>query len=179
MRSTKGGGLSALLGLVAAIAVAAPTAALPPTEKGPAWVSVTGLAGNGAFLTGRFQPRHFGLDPRGGLVASGSLTGTLSRSGALQTSVDQQITLPVDRQPSTGSCRMINIAVGPADLGVSEVPLHMDQAIVNISMPQGPGSRLLVPLCAAGDALKQPPAQGDPILRELLNQMLSLLGQGG
>lgn len=153
--------------------------ALPPTDKGPAVEPVSGLAADGALLTGYFKPNHFAVDQNGNLSAIGSLTGTVSRSGAMQSRVDQQITLPVDRQPTAGGCRMVDVAVGPEDLNVAGESMHMDEAMVNISTAQGPGSRLEVPMCTAGELMKGPPAQTNPALAAVLNQMLALLGQGG
>ena len=74
---------------------------------------------------------------------------------------------------------MVDLAVGPRDVTLAGTPLHVDQTRVNISMPEGPGSRLMVPLCAAGELMNGPRAQANPGLRDLLNQMLILLGQGG
>lgn len=170
------------IAVAAAIAVelgpAVPASALPPGEKGPSTMMVTGLAPDGATLYGRFRPEHFADSPAG-MSVDGLLTGTLSRAGALQTRFSQQIVLPVDRGQTEATCRFVNIALGPEDPIVAGNDVHIDQMLLNISAPQGPGSRLVVPLCQAELLLRDDPARSDPSLTAVFNEMLSLLGQGG
>lgn len=152
--------------------------ALPPTEHGPATMDITGRAADGGMLGGYFEPAHFVVAPDGHLVADGAAWGSVSRPGALQTKVDEQITLPVDWGQATATCRMMDLAVGPADLPMAATTMHVDQMVLNVSMPQGPGSRLLLPLCAMGNLLKQRPLD-EAQLATVLNAILALLGQAG
>ncbi len=164
--------------VAAAVMTAYPARALPPGETGPSTVLLTGLAGDGATLYGRFRPDHFTGSPAG-MSVDGVLTGTLTRTGAVQTHFTQPLVLPVDRGQSDGTCQFINIALGPRDVGVAGDGVHIDQMVFNVSWAQGPGSRLDVPLCQAELLLRGAPADTNAGLAGVLNQMLSLLGQGG
>lgn len=170
--------VTALAGFATVAPTVAPSDALPPTEHGPARAEITGRGGDGLALGGHFRPTHFGLGSEGHLAVTGAAWGALSQPGALQRAVDQQITLPVDWGQTTATCQMLNLAVGPADLPIGGPTVHVDQTILNVSKPQGPGSRLGVPLCAIGNLLKQHPIS-EPQLAGVLNEILRLLGQGG
>ena len=165
--------------MATAVALAASPTALPSGETGPETQPINGIAPDGALLAATFEPRHFDLDQDGNLIVAGRITGMVTHAGSPPVNVDQQVVLPVDRRLTTANCDLADIAVGPQDATLAGEPLHLDQVTVNISMPQGPGSRLMVPLCAAGEMLKDPSAQANPGLRDVFNQMLGLLGQGG
>lgn len=160
------------------VSTVAPAAALPPTEHGPATMNITGRTANGGMMGGYFLPAQFGFSPDGHLVATGAAWGSVSRPGALQTKVDEQTTLPVDWGQTTATCHMMDLAVGPADVPMGGTTVRVDQMVLNVSMPQGPGSRLLLPLCTMNSLLKGHPIN-EAQLGDVLNDILALLGQGG
>ena len=168
--------MTAIVGLAAM--TSGPANALPPGETGPSSVMLTGLASDGATLYGRFRPNHF-TGSAAGMSVDGVLTGTLSRAGALQTHFTQPLVLPINRGQSDGTCQLINIALGPKDVSVAAEDVHVDQMMFNVSWAQGPGSRLDVPLCQAELLLRGAPADTNQPLAGVLDQILSLLGQGG
>lgn len=175
-------GATAFLGLamsVVGLVPAAPSMALPLGEKGPAALKVSAhTADYNSILGGTFTVADVDLNPAGDLVATGSLIGTVTRPGALHSEVDEHLTLPVDLGQSTATCRALNLAIGPGDLIVAGEPMHMEQTPLNISMQQGPGSRLVIPLCAAGNLIKGNRPTASPELRDVLDQILTLLPQG-
>lgn len=139
---------------------------------------VAGMAGDDVFLNGDFAPARFHPDPAGYLVVDGQLTGTVTGPpGTMQKKVDQPVTLPIDRGASTGSCWMIDLAMGPADRNVAGMPIHLDRANVHIEVKQGPGSRLRTPMCAFAEALPDDSADTAQ-LSAILNHILDLRAIG-
>lgn len=163
---------------VVSLVPAAPSGALPLGEQGPAAIKVSAhTAGYTAILGGTYTLVDFDLNPAGDLVTRGTLVGTVTRAGALQSEVTQEITVPVDLGQSTATCRTLNLAIGPADLVVAGEPTHIDQMPLNVSMQQGPGSRLVIPLCTAENLIKGNRPTASPELSDALDQVLVLLGQ--
>jgi hypothetical protein len=111
-------------------------------------------------------------------VTTGSLIGTVTRPGALPSAVNEQLTVPIDLGQSTATCRTLDMAIGPTDLIAAGEPMHMDQMPVNVSMQQGPGTRLLNPLCTAENLIKGNQPVASPELRDALDQVLVELGAG-
>jgi hypothetical protein len=172
------------------VASAAPgTAAAAAPAASAVNTPVTGtfsdlLGGTGTF-TGTFTPTQF-EKLRGRLAATGTLTGTLTDSaGTLLGNVTKQVTVPVHiTNPAQGSnaaqlaaaCDILNLDLGPLDLNLLGLQVHLNEVVLNITAQSGPGNLLGNLLCAVAGLLDQP---GNGVLNQiadLLNQILSLLG---
>lgn len=148
----------------------------PAAAATPASAEITGLSDDHTFLGGTFAPSDFAVDPAGRLIVNGRLSASVSRRGSLQTKIDERITMPVDRAASTATCWQLNMAMGPVDL--SSAGVRLDRANLIIEMKQGPGTRLLMPMCAFADQIKDA-AIPDSGLLPVLNQILAYLrGEG-
>lgn len=168
MRAAAMFGLTATLIATASAAVAG---AAPTTLVG-------GVGGDDTFLNGEFAPARFHPDPAGYLVVDGHLTGTVTGPpGTTQKTVDQPVTLPIDRGASTGTCWMIDLAMGPADQTLAGFPIHLDRTNLHIEAKQGLGSRLRVPMCAFAEALPDDAADSAQ-LSGILNHILELRAVG-
>lgn len=157
----------------ALIGAAAPAGAGPGTTPTPSTTVMGGMTDSGAMLTGYFTATNFAIDPGGQLVVDGMLNGHLSAAGRLQTGVSQPIILPVDRQNSSTTCRMLDLALGPGKTSVGGDPLHLKQTELIIMQWQGPGSRLLMPFCDAARRLRGPVL--DPAVLIPLNEAVRLV----
>lgn len=139
-------------------------------------VPVTGtftdaLGGTGRFV-GSFDIQRFAVRS-GSLVAIGTLTGTLTDSlGTIVGTVTQQITLPVTS--ISGTCEILHLKLGPLDLNLLGLMVHLDKIVLDITAQQG-GGLLGDLLCAIANLLDSNAASLNAIAR-LLNNILRVLG---
>ena len=146
-----------------------------PTASAALSVPVTGsftdaLGGTGTFV-GTFTPDRFAVR-NGGLAAVGTLTGTLTDSlGNVIGTVTKNITLPVTN--ISGSCQILHLELGPLDLDLLGLQVHLDQVVLDITAQSGAGNLLGNLLCAVAGLLDN----GGPLtgIARLLNQILGQL----
>ena len=147
--------------------------AAPPV---PAFsVPITGtftdaLGGTGT-VAGTFDIQRFTVVD-GALAAVGSLTATLTDSlGNVLGTVTQQVTLPVGNISAT--CEILDLELGPLDLELLGLMVHLDRINLEITAQQG-GGLLGDLLCSLADLLN-----GNATLNavaRLLNNILRILG---
>jgi hypothetical protein len=166
--------LASLIVALTAGAVASTASAAPPHATGLT-VPVTGtftdaLGGTGTF-SGTYEIVRF-TTQSGSLAAVTQLTGTAVDSvGTTVGTVDQQVTVPLQ---ATGTCDILHLELGPLDLDLLGLVVHLDQVVLDIDAQQGPGNLLGNLLCGIAGLLDAD-AAGNVIAR-LLNQLLGLLG---
>ena len=135
-------------------ALAAPSAQAPAAAPAVAGVNIpinfTSTAGS--FL-GNFNVTRFAVQ-NGQLVAIGNLTGTVTNAvtGATGT-INQALTLPIIGTAATGSCQILDLVLGPLDLNLLGLVVHLDTVHLNITAQQGPGNLLGNLLCAVAGLL--------------------------
>ena len=137
-------------------------------------VDVTNAAGevvgtfNGAFEVTRFRVQG------GQLVAVGTLTGVVTdAAGNVLREVNRTVTLLVDVTQAT--CEILTLSLGPLDLDLLGLVIHLDEVNLTITAEQGPGNLLGNLLCAIAGLLDSPTTPLSAIAR-LLNQILAILG---
>jgi hypothetical protein len=147
-----------MLALVAALAtvmvVAAPTAAAQPAASPAALtVPISGISGVNSFA-GQFTLTGFQV-VNGTLNAVGTLTGTVTNlvTGATQ-SVTQTIQLPVASASAT--CHILHLELGPLDLMLLGLNVHLDRVVLDITATSGPGNLLGNLLCGIAHLLDGP-----------------------
>ena len=137
-------------------------------------VPVTGtftdaLGGTGTFV-GSLNIQRFTVQ-NGALTAIGSLTGTLTDSlGNVLGTVTQSLALPVN---ISATCDILHLELGPLDLNLLGLVVHLDQVVLDITAQQG-GGLLGDLLCSLADLLNGS-ASLNAIAR-LLNNILRILG---
>ncbi|HEY2271467.1 MAG TPA: hypothetical protein VGH30_01730 [Jatrophihabitantaceae bacterium] len=155
-----------------------------------------GTAPNGASFAGRFTPDHFVRNPHH-VVAVGSLTGTLTRAGGRTQHVDKTAKLPVTKSDflgkrgsssmasdaaahRAGTCQILNLVLGPLNLNLLGLQVHLNRVHLNITAATGPGNLLGNLLCAVAGLLDGTGLGGLSgalgKLTDVLNQILSALG---
>jgi len=150
------------------VSAANPLANIPITGT----VDGTALPGTSTFTVTRFAVQNHQL------VALGTLAGT-------GTAVDgQQIALPVGFGPSGASatsrraaaaatCQILHLTLGPLDLTLLGLHVHLDQVVLDITAQSGSGNLLGNLLCAVAHLLD---SNGSlTALANLLNQILGIL----
>ncbi|GGN49017.1 hypothetical protein FHR83_008691 [Actinoplanes campanulatus] len=179
--------LAGALALTTMGAVAVPAAAAPAVVKaaeGTMTSSVQGtftdaLGGVGQ-VTGTFVPTEFAVQGDE-LVAVGTLHAVLTDSaGAPVGTADEAVTLPVQLPGSAdaaalAACNILHLVLGPLDLNLLGLTVHLNTVVLDITAHSGPGNLLGNLLCAIAGLLDGglpfPLAQ----LADLLNQVLAIL----
>jgi hypothetical protein len=155
--------------------LASPASAAPPAPSANLAVPITGTATNALGQTvqfaGTFTLQRF-TTVDGDLAAVGQLTGTLTNTvtGAVQ-NVSQQIILPI--AGATGTCEILDLTLGPLDLDLLGLVVHLDQVHLTITAESGPGNLLGNLLCGIAGLLDS--GGGANQLATILNRLLQLL----
>jgi hypothetical protein len=153
----------------------APAASAKPADVAAAspalTVPVTGTAVDTSFV-GQFALQSFKL-VNGQLSAVGQLTGTLTNTvtGATQ-NVSQLVTLPVTS--AAGTCQVLHLELGPLDLNLLGLMVHLNKVVLDITAQSGPGNLLGNLLCSVAHLLDSN-ASGTG-LTAVLNNLLRSLG---
>jgi hypothetical protein len=172
--------LLALAASLAAVLVIAPVApAAPPSQAAaPALATpVTGTATDpltGAIntVTGTLAITGF-TTQNGQLAAVGNLTATVTNAaGAVIGTISQVVTVPL---ATAGSCPILHLELGPLDLNLLGLVVHLDRVVLDISAQPGPGNLLGNLLCAVTHLLDTNAAGG--AIQNLLNALTAALGR--
>lgn len=162
--------LAALATVVAAVLVVAPIApAASPATTTPATTPITGTLPGGGTFNGTFDVQKI-VAQNGQLAAVGTLTGTLTDVlGNVIGTVDQLVTVPLT---ASGTCQILNLTLGPLDLNLLGLQVHLNQVLLDISAQSGPGNLLGNLLCGISHLLDSNAAAG--ALANGLNRILGL-----
>ena len=174
--------LTALLGVM--VAAAAPAAVAAPPSAGIS-APVTGTCSffdeatdqtvTGTIDEGLFTVTGFSA-PGGVLSVTGTLTGICEAENSLGDPVTEEInrTITLPLTGVQGNCKILHLEVGPVDLNLLGLMVHLDKIVLDITAQSGPGNLLGNLLCGIANALNG----GAPanVLANLLNQILAILG---
>lgn len=126
----------------------------------------------GTAVTGLLDITSF-TRQNGQLVALGNITGTCP--GAT-TPFNLPVAIPVDllQTTVTGDCQILDLFLGPLNLDLLGLQVHLDTVHLNITADSAPGNLLGNLLCAVAHLLDSP---GNPLggLAALLNGILGIL----
>lgn len=152
-------------------------ASAAPRTATAATAPITGTTANGDAVNGTFDVTQF-ANQGGQLTAIGNFTGTITdAAGNVIASGTQQLALPVNTQASQGSCQILDLVLGPLDLNLLGLQVHLDTVHLNITAQQGPGNLLGNLLCAVANLLNGPTGVNAIVtqIANLLNQILGNL----
>jgi hypothetical protein len=157
---------------LASTATAKPRPAVDPTV-----VPISGTDATGYTVAGTFDVQKFVVQ-NGTLNAVGTFTGTVTDTLGNVVPGTQSLTLPVNLAQSTGSCQILDLVLGPLDLDLLGLTVHLDTVHLNITAQQGPGNLLGNLLCAVAGLLDGPTGLNAILtqIAALLNQLLGVLG---
>jgi hypothetical protein len=163
--------------LLASLAVTATeTAAQGQGNSGTLSVPIVG-AGPGATFAGVLNITRF---VRSGdqVLALGTVSGTLTNTATnVVRTVVTTVAIPLNLPGSgglNGVCEILSLVLGPIDLDLLGLVVHVDQIVVNIDAQPGPGNLLGNLLCAVAGLLDGGGPLGQLVAR--LNQILGALG---
>jgi hypothetical protein len=163
--------------LAAMIAVLPTTAAVAQAQgaaqrpAAPLSVPVTGTAGDST-VAGTFNIQRF-ANRNGALVAIGNFVGTVTNPTTGPQTVVAPLALPVNTQATTATCEILNLVLGPLDLNLLGLQIHLNQVVLNITAVPGAGNLLGNLLCSIAGLLDGGALSG---LATLLNNLLAALG---
>jgi hypothetical protein len=125
---------------------------------------------------------------QGKLVAIGQFTGTVTDAAGKVRFGSKKIAMPVATEPAGGavqqaapgdvaaqalvSCEILDLVLGPLDLNLLGLVVHLDTVHLNITAEGGPGNLLGNLLCAVAGLL-----DGSTGLNGILNQLVAILNQ--
>lgn len=181
--------LGMVLAAVCAVALVVPVAAgaqttptttptgIPTTSL--SHVPVSGTAHNGKKFTGHLNVTQF-VTRGGKSYAVGTLTGTLGDRSVKQSNV--AIPASVGSSTSTArdaaTCPILHLDLGPLNLNLLGLTVHLNEVILDINAVSGPGNLLGNLLCSVSGLLNQP-ALGAGQTAGLLNIVQQLLNVPG
>jgi hypothetical protein len=156
-------------------AAAAPRVAPAPAPTAPVdpnAIPVTGIITGIGTFTGTLDIARFAVR-NGQLVAIGSLSGTLTDllGQVIGTVTNVPITLPVTN--ISGTCQILHLELGPLDLNLLGLVVHLDKVVLDITAQSGSGNLLGNLLCAVAHLLDSNAALTN--IARLLNRILALL----
>ena len=183
--------LAGTLAVTTVGALAAPASAAPADSDAGTLVSTvdgtfTDATGAPGTVTGTFTPSSF-AEQDGGLVATGTLHSVLTNAaGDTVGTSDTPVTLPVQLPTGSGTsaaavaplaaCNILHLVLGPLDLNLLGLAVHLNTVVLDITANSGPGNLLGNLLCAVANLLNGFPGAPLSQLAALLNQILALLG---
>jgi hypothetical protein len=179
--STRSGSLISLLVAALVVLFAAPNASAAPAApvaapSVPLAGTFTDATGGTGTATGTFTPSQF-IANGDQLLAQGVADVTLVDSaGQVVGSESRTVQLPVDTTAIAASCEILDLVLGPLDLDLLGLVVHLDRVHLNITAEGGPGNLLGNLLCAVANLLNGPSLDLNGLIA-LLNQILGILSQ--
>jgi len=161
------------------------TAEAAPRKKPSIEVKkVTGkIVGTEQAVKGTYKITKFAVE-KGKLVAKATFTGNVV-GGDGDDTIKKKVTIPVSQgaAPAAGqdvqaqaTCNVLNLSLGPLDLNLLGLVVHLDEVNLIIDAVSGPGALLGNLLCAVAGLLDGPSLPGlNDILADLLNLILGNL----
>lgn len=144
--------IAVALAMLGMLAVSPAAAASSSAAAAPA-TTVTGTiaqASGGGTFTGTLT-NIVVKNVDGVLTATGTLNGTLTTAaGTVLQVVNQVISLPA---AATGTCTILTLTLGPLDLNLLGLMVHLNQVVLNVTAQSGPGNLLGNLLCAVAHLL--------------------------
>jgi hypothetical protein len=165
--------IAALFSIILLPAIPAQAQAANPNPRSltlPISGTATDTSGAVNNITGTLTINRF-ANQGGNLMAIGTLVATVTdtATGAVRNIVTL-VAVPVTIDPSS-SCPILNLTLGPLDLNLLGLVVHLNQVVLNITAVPGAGNLLGNLLCAVANLLN---GGG---LSNALNQIVSLLNQ--
>jgi hypothetical protein len=159
------------------------------SDAGKITSTVVGKASDGGKVTGTFTPTRF-VQRDGMLWAKGFLQGKITHPDGSKTKFSGIKKMPVKKingqsamdarvANKAAACDILNLVLGPLDLNVLGLEIHLQRVVLDIVAVAGAGQLLGNLLCAVAGLLDGGPLAGLlGQLSNLLNQILGLLNLG-
>lgn len=152
------------------------------SKKGTISSRVDGTFRRSGTVHGHFTPHRF-IEKRGAVYATGVLHATLRRGdGTLIGKAHRWVTLPIARGATSQlaaqatSCQVLHLVLGPLDLNLLGLMVHLDKVVLDITAVPGPGNLLGNLICAVAHLLDGQSTLLNLLkLSNVLNRILTIL----
>jgi hypothetical protein len=153
---------------------------------GRMYSKVVGTAGNGDKVTGSFTPIRF-VKRNGKVFVRGMLVGTVQRDNGrdrMFSGIERMRVRKINGEPVSArtalrpNCDILNLVLGPLDLDLLGLQVHLDRVVLRIVAASGAGNLLGNLLCAVAGLLDGGLQGLLGRLTRLLNRILGSLGMG-
>jgi hypothetical protein len=134
----------------------------------PLTTAVTGTSSSGQAFVGQFTPTSI-TEMGGALMATDTLTGTLGG----QSIGSQAVSIPVSKIDP--SCKILHLTLGPIDLDLLGLLVHVDRIVITITAQSGPNNLLGTLLCDIANLLNTGGSGALATILGDLNQILTIL----
>jgi hypothetical protein len=125
---------------------------------------------NSPTFAGTFQLTRF-ANVGGTVNAIGTLVGTVTTASG-PVSIVRTISIPITPlAAATATCDILHLELGPLDLNLLGVTVHLNQIVLDIDAHAAPGNLLGNLLCSVAGLLDDPGG-----LARVLNQVLQIIG---
>ena len=161
--------LATTLALAASLAIV-PTAFAATTTAAPVTAPVTGTVASGGTFTGTLSNIVFS-NVNGVLTATGNLSGTVTNAAGQTIGTVSNLLVSLTAT-AAGTCQVLNLTLGPLDLNLLGLMVHLNQVVLNITAQSGPGNLVGNLVCAIAHLL-----DSNASVTALANLLNHLLGQ--
>jgi hypothetical protein len=181
-------GLSSMGAGGAAAAESSPRSVVGKSDAGKITSTVVGRTSNGDKVTGSFTPIRT-VERDGVLYMKGFLRGVIQDAGP-NTKFSGVKSIPIKKingsplangrvAANAAACDILNLVLGPLDLNLLGLEIHLQRVVLDIVAVAGAGNLLGNLLCAVAGLLDGGPLAGLlGQLQTLLNQILAALNLG-
>jgi len=132
-------------------------------------------------VTGLFSIQRFARTTEEAVAAVGTLTLSFADpTSSAQRTIVTQVAMPLARSgdttppPTAGACETLSLVLGPLDLNLLTVDVHLEQANVDLTVVEGAGEQLGNLLCDATRLIDRAAAPAE--LVKTLNTLLDTIG---
>ncbi len=177
------GGFSSAATAASGASDAASRGTVAKNVNGKALSKIVGTASDGSKVTGTFTPLKF-VDKGGKQQVKGVVDGVVTHANGTKEKFTALRTLQVKKingkslsglatrsAPGMAACDILHLILGPLDLDLLGLQVHLDKIVLDIVAATGAGNLLGNLLCAITGLLDGGPLAG------LLGQLNDLLGQ--
>lgn len=147
-------------------------------------VPVTGTAPGHKKFTGQFTVSQF-VNRAGKQYAVGTLAGKVGQRRVTQSNVALPVQVPGSGSnssastPAGPSCPILHLVLGPLNLDLLGLKVHLNQVVLDITAQPGPGNLLGNLLCSVANLLNSQPSLPVSQITGLLNILQQVLNVPG
>jgi hypothetical protein len=141
-------------------------------------IPVTGTSKQGTF-TGTFDVTRFAVGRKHHVYAVGVLNGVVKNGNAVvKTVTNRTVRIPVRTHrrhmlSAQATCQILHLVLGPLDLNLLGLKVHLNQVVLDVTAQSGPGNLLGNLLCSVANLLNRTNTPLGLLTRQL-NRLLSL-----
>ncbi len=173
--------IPAALVLMLALLPATAGAQTPSTATSLNNIPITGTVQNHKAFTGHFTVDRFATR-NGATYAVGELTGTIGRRHVsardvfIPVAVDKSGAMQSRRAGAAASCPILHLTLGPLNLNLLGLTVHLNQVVLDITAVSGPGNLLGNLLCGVAHLLDTQTLASQQLagLLNILQQLVNL-----